>query len=41
MRRRVVLVAAALAGSVSLSAGAASAGGLFDLFFGGFQKPRR
>src|SRR4051794_14613316 len=37
MRRRV-LVAAALAGSVSLTAGAASAEGLFDLFFGGLQK---
>jgi hypothetical protein len=39
MRRRVMLAAAAiLAGSVALTPRAASAEGLFDLFFGGFQK---
>jgi hypothetical protein len=39
MSRRATLVAvAALACLVSLTAGTASAEGLFDLFFGGFQK---
>jgi hypothetical protein len=41
MRRRMVLVAAAsLAGSVAIAPGTASAEGLFDLFFGGFQQQR-
>ena len=42
MRRRMMPVAAAaLAGSVALAPGAASAEGLFDLFFGGFQKQQQ
>jgi Protein of unknown function (DUF2865) len=42
MRRRMMPVAAAaLAGSVALTPRAASAEGLFDLFFGGFQKQQR
>ena len=42
MRRRVMLAAAAiLAGSVALTPRAASAEGLFDLFFGGFQKQQQ
>src|ERR1700688_1313019 len=42
MRRRMMLVAAtALAGSVALAPQPASAEGLFDLFFGAFQKPQQ
>jgi hypothetical protein len=42
MRRRMMPVAAAaLAGSVALAPRAASAEGLFDLFFGGFQKQQQ
>jgi hypothetical protein len=42
MRRRMMLVAAAvLAGSIALLPRMASAEGLFDLFFGGFQQPRQ
>jgi hypothetical protein len=42
MRRRMMLVAvAALAGSLGLVPRMASAEGLFDLFFGGFQKQQQ
>jgi len=42
MRRRMMLVAAAvLAGSVALPSRMASAEGLFDLFFGGWQKQQQ
>jgi hypothetical protein len=42
MRRRLMLVAAtALAGSVALAPQPAAAEGLFDLFFGAFQKPQQ
>ena len=42
MRRRLMLVAAAaLAGSVALTPHAALAEGLFELFFGGFQKQHK
>src|SRR6202030_4404277 len=42
MRRRMMLVAAAaLAGSLGLAPRMASAEGLFDLFFGGFQKQQQ
>jgi hypothetical protein len=42
MRRRMMLVAAAaLAGSLGLAPRLASAEGLFDLFFGGFQKQQQ
>jgi hypothetical protein len=41
MRRRMTLVAALLAGSVAIAPGMASAEGLFDLFFGGFQKQQQ
>src|ERR1700730_1525925 len=42
MRRRMMLVAAvALAGSVGLAPRMASAEGLFDFFFGGFQKQQQ
>jgi len=42
MRRRMMLVAAAaLAGSLGLAPRVASAEGLFDLFFGGFQKQQQ
>jgi hypothetical protein len=42
MRRRMLPVAtAALAGSVVLAPGMASAEGLFDMFFGGLQKPQQ
>ena len=38
VRRRVMLVAATLAGSLALVPGPVSAEGLFDFFFGGAQK---
>jgi hypothetical protein len=42
MRRRMMLVAtASLASAVALAPGSASAEGLFDAFFGGFQKHQR
>jgi hypothetical protein len=42
MRRRMMLIAAAvLAGSVALAPRMAAAEGLFDLFFGGFQKQQQ
>jgi Protein of unknown function (DUF2865) len=41
MRRRVVLVAAALASSVILAPRMASAESLFDFFFGGIQKQQQ
>jgi len=42
MRRRLMLVAVmALAGSVALAPQPAAAEGLFDLFFGAFQKPQQ
>src|SRR5260370_16245805 len=42
MRRRMMPVAAAvLAGAVALGPHVASAEGLFDLFFGGFQKQQQ
>jgi Protein of unknown function (DUF2865) len=40
-RRRMMLVAAVLAGPVALAPGVASAEGLFDFFFGGAQKPQQ
>jgi hypothetical protein len=42
MRRRMMLVAAAmLAGSIALPPRMAAAEGLFDMFFGGLQKPQQ
>jgi hypothetical protein len=40
-RRRLVLVAAIIAGSVLFAPGAASAEGLFDFLFGGIEKPQQ
>jgi hypothetical protein len=38
VRRRVMLVAATIAGALALVPGPVSAEGLFDFFFGGAQK---
>src|SRR6201985_3154109 len=41
MRRRMTIAAAAFASVLGLAPHAASAEGLFDMFFGGFQKQQR
>ena len=41
MRRRMPVAAAVLASALAIAPGAASAEGLFDMFFGGLNKPQR